>query len=121
MRKHDGEIAHRWIVLTEPDGDPPQVVVVNLTSRSPDSDTTVVLNVGDHPFVKRETVVYYADARFMEARAIEAYANTPGNRFHADCSVALLQQLRDGLRKSRFTPKKIKAYCSHHFGQSQNA
>ncbi len=55
----EGAQPHLWIVLTEPTGDPAQVVVVNLTTRIPTSDATVVLNVGDHKFIKRETVVYY--------------------------------------------------------------
>jgi hypothetical protein len=111
----EGAQPHLWIALTDPAGDPPQVVVVNLTSRRPNSDTTVVLQIGDHRFIKRETVVSYADARLVDSDVLETYAKTPGNRFDDDCSEALLRQIREGLLNSRFTPRKIKAYCAARF------
>ena len=63
---HDTE-PHLWIVLTDPEGNPGEVVVVNLTSQRPGSDATVVLQRGDHPFVRHDTVVYYGDARMDTA------------------------------------------------------
>lgn len=114
--QHDPAIQeHLWIVLSDPEGDPPQVVAVNLTQRGNQPDTTVVLNAGDHKFIKKETIVYYADARFVPAGAIEAYANQPGYRFKDDCSDDLLNKIREGLKNSKFTPKKIKSYCATRF------
>ncbi len=56
-----------------------------------------------------------ADARFVNAASLEAHAKEPGHRFQEDCSEELLKRIRDGLSKSRFTPKKIKIHCADLF------
>ena len=62
---------HLWIVLTEPSGDPARVLIASCTSRRSWSDDTVVLNRGDHPFIRHETVIAYAQIRIVESRVIE--------------------------------------------------
>ena len=118
LPKTSGATPHLWIVLTEPEGYPPEVVIVNLTTRKPDSDTTLTLNAGDHPFIEHETVVYYADARLAKAGGIEQIVKYAGYGFHDDCSSDLLKRVRRGLLDSRYTPKKIKEYCKSRFSMS---
>jgi len=116
MPKFSGATPHLWIILTEPEGNPPQVVIVNLTTLKPDTeDRTVILNVGDHPFIAHETVVYYVDARLATAQGILQLSKFPGYGFHDDCSKRLLEIIRSGLLESKDTPKGIKAYCRARF------
>jgi|SRR5918999_108226 hypothetical protein len=115
LPKTSGGIPHLWIVVTDPEGNPPEVVIVNLTTRQIDSDTTVVLNVGDHRYIRHETVVFYADARFAKTAGIEAISRFPGYGYHDDCSAKLLSTVRQGLLDSADTPKKIKEYCKVRF------
>ena len=84
------------------------VVIANLTSRKQDSDTTTLLSVGDHPYIKHETVVHYADTRLATVEGIERIAQFPGYGFHDDCSKELLESIQQGVLTSRYTPKKIK-------------
>jgi hypothetical protein len=102
---------HLWIVLTDPHGDPPEVVMVSLTTKRPGSDPTTVLEPGDHPFVKHETVVSYADARIVQAGALVAILALRRDARNDDCSDGLLARIRQGLLDSPFTPNKIKDYC----------
>jgi hypothetical protein len=101
---------HLWIVLLdpEPSGD---TIIVNLTSREPHhQDFDGVLNVGDHPFVKRESVINYADSLITDANLIEqTFPSTLGSK-HSPCSPALLARVQKGLLDSRFTPGKIEDY-----------
>lgn len=115
LPKTSGATPHLWVVLTDPDGDPPQVAIANLTSRKSDSDATVILSVGDHSYIRHETVVYYADARLATVESLEKIAQFPGYGFHDDCSPELLKRIQDGLLASRHTPKKIKDYCASKF------
>ncbi|WP_428276207.1 hypothetical protein [Candidatus Palauibacter sp.] len=62
---------HLWIILTRPSGDPARVLIASCTSRKPWSDDTVLLDRGDHPFIRHETVIAYTEIRIVEARVIE--------------------------------------------------
>ena len=62
---------HLWVVLTRPSGDPARVLIASCTSRKPWSDDTIVLDRGDHPFIRHETVIAYTEIRIVEARVIE--------------------------------------------------
>ena len=106
---------HLWVVLTEPHGDSGDVVIVSLTTKRTGSDLTVVLRPGDHSFIDHETVVFYADARIVEAGALTALIALNRERRHDNCSPELLSRIQQGLFDSPFTPKKIKEYCRDRF------
>ena len=107
-------ISHLWLVITEPFGDPPKVIIVNLTTQRDGSDTTVVLGAGDHPYVTHPSVVFFADARDVEVNHLERLVALDGSRLHGDpCSDELLTSIRDGLLESSFTPRKIKKLFSN--------
>jgi hypothetical protein len=116
MPKVSGDIRHLWIVLTEPEGQPLEVVIVNLTKNKPLADTTCILSPGDHTFIKVETVVHYADARKVPAEPLHALTKLTSYDFHDDCSEELLERIQRGLLASKSTPKGIKAYCRERFG-----
>ena len=69
LRKPGDDTPHLWAVITNPDQDD-NVVIVNLTTRQPHSDDTVVLSRGEHPFVRHETVISYQDARLVKTSAL---------------------------------------------------
>ena len=66
LPKAQDQPEHLWVLLTKPSGAPAKVVIANLTTQRSYSDTTMVLNVADHPFVHHPTVVNYADCRIVE-------------------------------------------------------
>lgn len=108
-------IPHLWVVLTKPDGAPLQIIIVNLTTKRETSDLTVVLDRGDHPFIKHPTVVNYSDARFVEVSLLEQAVNRRYFRQHSPFTPAVLKKIQQGLLKSPFTPLKIKHYCKSKF------
>lgn len=114
LRSADNLLSHLWVVLTDPQGDPPQVALVNLTKHKPDLDQTVVLNVGDHPFIKQKTIVNYARATTVEASRLEGAMRADITMQHKiDCTPKLLDTIREGLFKSRFTKPRIQKFCEH--------
>ena len=66
-----GLTPHLCIVLTQPSGDPARVLIASCTSRKPWSDDTILLDRGDHPFIRHETVIAYTEVRIVEVRVIE--------------------------------------------------
>ena len=66
MPKYSDATPHLWILLTEPDGNG-DVVIVNVTSLKNHPDQTTILKIGDHSYIKHDSVVLYADARIVSA------------------------------------------------------
>ena len=107
--------SHLWISVTNPEGTPEQVVIVNLTTHRNGCDTTVLLNSQDHRFIKHETVVRYVDAQFAQVVAVQNAIKAGISSFHDDCSDDLLEKLKQGLLVSQFTSQRIKKYCKNCF------
>ena len=111
MPKPGQETAHLWIIITAPEAGSGRAVMVNLTTQRPHSDTTVVLNAGDHPFVRHPTVVNFSDARFVDVRQLEQGIRAGYFTAQATCTARVLQRIQAGVLASQFTPAKIKTYC----------
>jgi hypothetical protein len=111
--KRGEDIEHLWIVITEPDADA-NAVCVSVTTRRSYSDTTVVLGVGDHPFITHESVIHYVDARILDLRKVQAALDARTRTFicrsHKPCSEVLLARVQDGLLKSPYPTKGVKAF-----------
>lgn len=82
--------------------------MVNVTSLRPHSDTTTILNPGDHPFVRKPSVIFYADARLVDTRLLDAAVQRGAYQPHAAFQSAVITQIQVGVAASVFTPKKIK-------------
>jgi len=109
---------HLWVVVTEPVGDPTQVVIVNLTTARGGSDSTVILEPGEHPFVSRPTSVRYSDARLANVTTLQALAGGPGDT-HQDFATEVLGRIRQGLLDSPFTPEWLKGFCRGQWESAQ--
>lgn len=53
---------HLWVLVTAVNPQTGHAIIVNFTTERPHSDKTVVIQPGEHPFVDRPTVVFFADA-----------------------------------------------------------
>ena len=72
LPKPGHEKEHLWALITAADPESGDAVMVNLTTQQPHSDTTTIIQPGEHPFVDRPTVVFYADARIVDVKNLEA-------------------------------------------------
>ena len=106
---------HVWFILTDPHGTPPRVVAVMLRTARHYTDTTVVLMVGDHPFVRHESSVHYSSARYFTVSALEHAHRLGRCSLQADMSRALLANARDGLLRSPFTVNAVREFCRGRF------
>jgi hypothetical protein len=107
LPKPGQETSHLWVIITEPDvaGD---AVMVNLTTQRPHSDVTVVLQPGDHSFIRHPTVVNYSDARLVNTPQLDAAINAGICRQLDPVTPAVLKRIQTGLLLSPLTPNKIK-------------
>lgn len=109
LPKPGAEKEHLWILISNPDPQTGEAIMVNLTSQRPHSDTMTILQPGEHPFIDRPTVAFYADARFVNAALLDSSITQGVGRSHATAPPALLRKLQSGLLASPFTPAKIKS------------
>jgi hypothetical protein len=58
-----------------PPGQDGSVVIFNATDIYPGCDRTCVLAAGDHPYLRRESIVAYARGRFLTPKAFAALEN----------------------------------------------
>jgi hypothetical protein len=52
---------HLWIVLSDPEQDADNVLLVNLTTWNATKESACILHRGDHPWIKHKTCVNYND------------------------------------------------------------
>ena len=85
------------------------------------ADTTLILNIGDHPFIEKESVVLYTRAEKLNIGKIEAELANPTAglkwRRHECCSTQLLDRVRRGLLTSKYTKRAIKEHCLELWGK----
>ena len=108
LPKPGQETEHLWVLITRPDPASREAIMVNITTQRPHSDTTTVLNRGDHPFIQRPSVVLYADARTVDTHLLNQAVASGSFRAHTPISGPILGRTQAGLQTSPFTPKKIK-------------
>ena len=106
---------HLWFVLTDPTEKLPEVVAVMVRTLRSFTDKTVILDVGDHPFIRRPSSVQYSSAEFFRINAIQHSILRRHCYLREDMSPDLLQQVRQGLFNSHFTVNAIRDYCREFF------
>lgn len=110
-------IPHLWFLITEPDADPPQCVIVNVTTLRSRCDRTLVLRKGEHPFIRHPSVISFADARIVDVRHIEAGIQAGTIERREPCSPELLHLIQDATLVSPHTPNKVVAFCRRAWGR----
>src|SRR5205807_1810394 len=64
---------HLWIILSDPEKNPDQVLLVNLTTWDERKEKVCLLGPGDHPWVTHQTCINYGDAVLTSfAKLLEA-------------------------------------------------
>lgn len=109
--KSDAVPTHLWVVAGGPIHDPPQVVLVSLSSAREGSDRTTVLRPGEHPFVRHETVVFYQDARVVMVHQLEKLLEAGVAKEREPCSPEPLERIQQGCLKSPRIEPWIRETC----------
>ena len=107
---------HLWFVLTDPDPKTHKVIIVMVVTVRGHTDKTVTLQAGEHPFIKHDSQLDYANAKPMPANAILGNIKSGRWRPQPDMSRDLLDRVRRGLLESPRTPNFIVEYCKALFG-----
>lgn len=119
LPKTSNQTEHLYVVLSEPDAQN-MSLCVNITTLRGFHERTVVLKVGDHPFVKHDSAVLYLDMKERNIAAVSQLLATKTTQFvcsqHKPCSPKLLQRLRQGVIDSPNVAKAVKLKFSVAWG-----
>jgi hypothetical protein len=105
---------HLWIVVTEPNAETHLCIIVSVTTLRNNKDQTVTVRVGDHPFLRHDSVIFYADAQIVDSRQLRADLIARVAERREPFSAELLKLAQDGVLASPFTPNKVVSFCREH-------
>ncbi len=115
LSEFPGAEPHLWLVLTDPAGTPESVVMVMLRSAKEYTDPTLILDVGDHPFIKHPTSVHYSTAQRFSVSQISNALQKGECTLERDMSPNLLGRARKGLLLSPYTVNALRNQCESIF------
>jgi hypothetical protein len=107
---------HLYVAVTSADANG-DFVIANITSQAESKDQSCILHVGDHPFISKESVVNYAEARIANERAVSAAARRGVIRYDAAITPSALAKVQAGALASTHTELGVKAAIRAALGQ----
>ena len=106
---------HLWFVLTDPEEKLDRVVGVMLRTVTKNTDETVILGPGDHPFIKHASSVHYSTAKWFSVEALTKAMQKGRCHLRETMTPELLVRVREGLLESPFTVRAVSEYCGARF------
>lgn len=119
--RHGGK-RHFLIVLSDEDEDG-KAAIVGLTTYREGVDDTVRVSPNDYPSLRHDSAVCYADARVARVDKLADGADDstmPSFGWAESVSDGLLEQIQDGIFKSRFVPRDVRSYCRMRWGEESS-
>lgn len=99
----------RFLVVTdEDDGEETVVWVVTSTQLS---DSTVILEPGDHPVITRRCAVIYSEAQVVQTRIIRIAWEAGALKGAGKLTQQILAKVQEGVFESDETPMRVVNYC----------
>jgi hypothetical protein len=112
-----GHDDHLWMVITDPKRNPDVVVLVNFTGWQIIHDKTCVVEIGEHEFITKRSVVYYPEPLFKKLATLQKDDKYGLLQYRADLSSELLKRIQLGALASPHTPLKAKKIIMEQFPQ----
>lgn len=88
---------HLWVILSDPQKDTRQILIVSLTTAAPHKESVCLLQAGEHPWVTHETCVAYNTARLVTLANLHAWKDAGHLEMQAPLSAGLLNACGTGL------------------------
>ena len=103
-------IKHLYIIVVLIDTD--TALRVNITTEVDYSDTSCVLSVGDHPFIKQDSVILYEDTKIISVNKLIEGIKSEKLSPRKPLSREVLERIKEGAKDSLSLPPKYLNYFS---------
>ena len=111
LDRHTG-VRHLYVVLSDPEQSSDQIFIVMVSTRGDGKEECCVLRVGDHPFLKHDSVVVYRipPAELVSLSQLDQWKTdgrlTQGKN-HTPVTDAVLERMRQGYSQSRYCTDRV--------------
>ena len=95
---------HLWIVLSDPKLDPDKVLLVSLTTASHLKESVCLLEVGDHPWIRHQTCVFYEYPKVVSLGTLHQLKDKGLLQLQDPLAPHLLKKVREGAALSERMP-----------------
>jgi len=92
---------HVWVVISDPQLNSDSVLLVSFTSNKCWQDQSCVLQPGDHPYLTKETVLFYAKAKLMPDVELDSMLAAGEIMLDDPLNAKVLAAIREGARISK--------------------
>jgi hypothetical protein len=101
---------HTWVVLTDPEQDPNQILIVSFTSFTPGvgMDEACVVQTSEYSILTNKSCIYYEDIKELSLAELERFGAKGLLQKRTPVPAPLLQRIRDGAMNSHDCKKKHK-------------
>ena len=99
---------HLWIVVSAPSEG--EVVTVSVSTKRKNSEPLMLLQNGDHPFIRHDSVIDYKFSRIRIVDDIETAIRNGVAKTRERISEVILKRVQSGLLDSDFTPNGVRHY-----------
>jgi len=98
-------------------GSDQHVVLVGFSSIKPNiaHDPACEILPGEHPFIKKQTCIYYREPRLEKVSKVEQMVNAGVWRMCEPCDTALMRKILEGFEKSKRLPRYFRDVLSEIF------
>jgi hypothetical protein len=105
-------IRHLYFVISDPSKHNGNFIVVNITGDRFRTGEECILNVGDHPWIKKKSFVAYADALELTPKQEQTIKKAIGKRVELQpcLSEQVLSKIVDAAKKSTAIAENLKKY-----------
>lgn len=107
---HDPDRKHLHVVCNDTDDDGNNLIVPVASWTNNLCDDTCILLPHEHDFVRHKSWVVYRNCTIVEALGLERGIVEKKIAPHADMNAAAFLRVRNGVCRSKHTPRKIKRY-----------
>ncbi len=101
-----GPKAHLWFLLADPQPGG-ESVIASLTTLRHNADQTVILQPGDHAFIRHPSFVLYSDCRIIAVAELAKLAATGLALPQQPFAARVLAEIQSGAFVSDYTARKV--------------
>lgn len=108
---HDPDRKHLFIVCTDPCEEGKQLLVGVTTWVNDQCDDACILEPHEHEFLNRKSFILYRAARIEEATTLDNGVREGKFQLRAAMNAQTFLRVKNGVCRSKQTPRKIKKYA----------
>jgi hypothetical protein len=92
---------HLWVILSDPNQDPREILVVSITTWREGKDPACMIERGEHPFVTHRSCLAYIEARVLSRDSFYTLKDGGYLKLQEPVSNELLGRMREAAAKTQ--------------------